>query len=123
MMQCLPMTILENLRVIPYLGVVADIRVAAQINLLPELGRQEPGRTETPVPAIGTLLSGGIFQKVSQGLVSVLDPDEGWSDRLFGLEIIVDQQDTRLARINVLLVLWIGIEAKLAGLSMLYLSE
>ena len=75
------------------------------------------------MPTVSTLLRGGIFQKIRQGLVSVLNPDQGRSDLLFGLEIIVDQQDAGLACVDVFLVFRVGIEAKLTAFTMLYLRK
>ena len=75
------------------------------------------------MPSVRAFLDGDILEEVRQRLVRIIHPDHRGSDRLLRLEILVDKQDAGLAGVHVLLILRIGIEAKLSGFPVFDLCE
>ena len=115
--------ILKNLRKIPHRGMMAHIGVAAQIHFPAEFGRQEPGRPETAVTAVGTLGRGHVFQQGGQGGIGIVYPHHRGVHSLLGFKILVHQQDRSLAGVNELFVFRVGIKTELTGFSVLNFCE
>ena len=83
-----------------------------------------PGYAAAPaVASVGLLLVRNILQQVRKGRICVFYPYEGGSDFLLGLKIRINQQDRSLAGIYILFVFGVRVEAELAFLAVLYLSE
>lgn len=75
------------------------------------------------MPLVRTSLGGDIFQEICQRLVGVIDPDHRRGHGLLRSEILVDQQDTCPACVNVFLVLRVGEKTQLPRFAMLDLGE
>lgn len=121
--------ILADIYVLVYLGVVAYlcaaayIRACSKINLLAELGREEPYSAQTAEPAVAFLLGRGPFKQLCNSGIGIVHPDHCGAYRLLWLEVLVYKDYRSLAGINVMLILGVGIKTKFAGLAVFYLGK